>query len=147
MRHDHRERFEEWLKGVQASIPGLVDIRVSEREPDRAEYLVLAYDDGRESPAWLESEGTLKLLALTLLPALPALEGLYWVVEPERSLHPSALGAVLAALSGVPGAQVLASTHSRTLIDQVQPQHVLSLDRNPAGEARVVRGSEPPPAG
>ncbi|MCY3546396.1 MAG: AAA family ATPase [Gemmatimonadetes bacterium] len=147
MRHDHRERFEEWLKGVQASIPELVDIRVSEREPDRAEYLVLVYDDGRESPAWLESEGTLKLLALTLLPALPPLEGLYWVVEPERSLHPSALGAVHAALSGVPGAQVLASTHSRTLIDQVRPQHVLSLDRNPAGEARVVRGSEPPPTG
>ncbi|MCY3611938.1 MAG: AAA family ATPase [Gemmatimonadetes bacterium] len=147
MRHDHRERFEEWLKGVQASIPELVDIRVSEREPDRAEYLVLVYDDGRESPAWLESEGTLKLLALTLLPALPPLEGLYWVVEPERSLHPSALSAVHAALSGVPGAQVLASTHSRTLIDQVRPQHVLSLDRNPAGEARVVRGSEPPPTG
>ena len=147
MRHDHRERFEEWLKGVQASIPELVDIRVSEREPDRAEYLVLVYDDGRESPAWLESEGTLKLLALTLLPALPPLEGLYWVVEPERSLHPSALGAVHAALSGVPGAQVLASTHSRALIDQVRPQHVLSLDRNPAGEARVVRGSEPPPTG
>lgn len=147
MRHDHRERFVEWLKQVQASIPGLADIRVAEREPDRAEYLVLVYDDGRESPAWLESEGTLKLLALTLLPALPPLEGLYWVVEPERSLHPSALGAVHAALSGVPGAQVLASTHSRTLIDQVQPQYVLSLDRNPAGEARVVRGSEPPPAG
>lgn len=147
MRHDHRERFVEWLKEVRTSVGGLVDIRVSEREPDRAEYLVLVYDDGRESPAWLESEGTLKLLALTLLPALPPLGGLYWVVEPERSLHPSALGAVLSALSAVPGAQVLASTHSRALIDQVQPQHVLCLDRNPAGEARVVRGSEPPPTG
>ncbi|MDE2980009.1 MAG: AAA family ATPase [Gemmatimonadota bacterium] len=147
MRHDHRERFVEWLKEVRTSVGGLVDIRVSEREPDRAEYLVLVYDDGRESPAWLESEGTLKLLALTLLPALPPLGGLYWVVEPERSLHPSALGAVLGALSAVPGAQVLASTHSRALIDQVQPQHVLCLDRNPAGEARVVRGSEPPPTG
>ena len=147
MRHDRRGHFEEWLKEVQASVPGLVDIRVSEREPDRAEYLVLVYDDGRESPAWLESEGTLKLLVLTLLPALPPIGGLYWVVEPERSLHPSALGAVLGALDAVPGAQVLASTHSRALVDQVQPEHLLCLDRNPAGEARVVRGSEHLPAG
>ena len=144
MRHDRRGRFEEWLTEVRSSVSGLADIRVAEREPDRAEYLVLVYDDGRESPAWLESEGTLKLLALTLLPALPPMAGLCWVVEPERSLHPSVLGAVHRALSTVPGAQVLASTHSRVLVDQVQPQHVLCLDRNPAGEARVVRGSEHP---
>ena len=146
MRRDRRKGFEEWLTEVRTAIPGLADIRVSERETDRAEYLVLVYDDGRESPAWLESEGTLRLLALTLLPALPPMEGLCWVVEPERSLHPSALGAVHRALSTVPGAQVLASTHSRALVDRVQPQQVLCLDRNPAGEARVVRGSEHPPA-
>ena len=147
LRHDRRGRFEEWMKEVRTSVPGLADIRVSEREPDRAEYLVLVYDNGRESPAWLESEGTLRLVALTLLPALPPMQGLCWVVEPERSLHPSALGAVHRALSTVPGTQVLASTHSRALVDQVQPQHVLCLDRNPAGEARVVRGSGHPEAG
>lgn len=141
VRQEHREQFDDWLKRVRAAVPGLVDIRVSERRSDRAQYLVMVYEDGRESPAWLESGGRLKLMALTLLPALPGTECLYWVVEPERSLHPSALATVHGALSTVPGAQVLASTHSRALTDCARPHHVLRLDRSPAGEARVVRGS------
>ena len=141
VRQESRGRFDDWLKRVRAVVPGLVDIRVSERQSDRAEYLVVVYEDGRESPAWLESGGWLKLMALTLLPALPETECLYWVVEPERSLQPSALPAVHAALSAVHGAQVLASTHSRALTDCARPHHVLRLDRSPTGEARVVRGS------
>ena len=141
VRQESRGQFDDWLKRVRAAVPGLVDIRVSERQSDRAEYLVLVYEDGRESPAWLESGGRLKLMALTLLPALPQTGCLYWVVEPERSLQPSALAAVHSALSAVPDAQVLASTHSRALTDRARPHHVLRLDRSPTGEARVVRGS------
>lgn len=141
VRQESRGQFDDWLKRIRAEVPGLVDIRVSERRSDRAEYLVVAYEDGRESPAWLESGGRLKLMALALLPALPERECLYWVVEPESSLQPSALSAVHSALSGVPGAQVVASTHSRALTDHARPHHVLRLDRSPTGEARVVRGS------
>lgn len=141
VRQGSREQFDDWLERVRAVVPGLVDIRVSERQSDRAVYIVMVYEDGRESPAWLESRGRLKLMALTLLPALRGAECVYWVVEPERSLHPSALAAVHGALSTVPGAQVVASTHSRALTDRARPHHVLRLDRTPAGEARVVRGS------
>ena len=141
VRQERREQFDDWLKRVRAAVPGLVDIRVSERQSDRAEYLVAVYEDGRESPAWLESGGCLRLMALTLLPALPGTECLYWVVEPERGLHASALPAAHGALSTVSGAQVLASTYSRALTDRARAHHVLRLDRTPAGEARVVRGS------
>lgn len=141
VRQERREQFDDWLNRVRCSVPGLADIRISERQSDRAKYLVVVYEDGRESPAWLESGGRLKLMALTLLPALPRTGVLYWVVEPERSLHPSALATLHGALSTVPGAQVLASTHSRALTDCARPHHLLRLDRSPAGDARVVQGS------
>ena len=67
LREKHRAAFDEWLRHVRAAIPEIEDIRVVEREDDRHAYLMLRYENGVQVPSWTSSEGTLKLLALTIL--------------------------------------------------------------------------------
>ena len=60
-----------WTEHVRYAIEDLAEIGWAKREPDNAEYLVLKYKNGFECPSWLVSDGTLRMLALTLLAFLP----------------------------------------------------------------------------
>jgi len=115
-----------------------------EREEDRHRYLVLDYDTGLQAPSWLVSDGTLRLLALTILAYVPGLEGIYLVEEPENGIHPRAVETVLQSLSSVYGAQVLLATHSPVILSVTAPELVLCFARTEAGETDIVRGSEHP---
>ena len=50
-------------------------------------------------PAWMLSEGTLRLLALTILAYLPHLPAVYLIEEPETAVHPTALETIYQSLS------------------------------------------------
>lgn len=153
-----RPSFDRWLGRLRTAVPGLEDVRVTERQPDNHARVVLRYADGPDIPAHLESSGTLRLLAVTLLDHLPARGGMYLVEEPTSGVDPEALEAVHAALSSVSGEQVLAATHSRELAGRFQPKEILEFRRGPSGETVVARGdagssageppeTEPPPDG
>ena len=102
----------DWLYHLALALPDLSDITWAQRQDDRAEYLRLHYRDGLTVPSWSLSEGTLRMLGLTLLPFLPSRPGIYLVEEPENAVHPHALEIIVSALRTIPDAQVLLTTHS-----------------------------------
>jgi len=56
--------------GMAGAAPGRFDleaIRIVECQDDRRAYLALRYKTGVEAPSWTASDGTLRLLALTLI--------------------------------------------------------------------------------
>lgn len=66
LRKNDPAKFEEWLDHVRTALREIDGIRVVEREDDRHAYLMLRYLTGVEVPSWTISDGTLRLLALTL---------------------------------------------------------------------------------
>jgi hypothetical protein len=138
------DRLQEWIAHVRTALPDLQSIRTVERPEDRHRYLVLDYDTGLQAPSWLVSDGTLRLLALTILAYLPDLEGTYLIEEPENGIHPRAVETVLQSLSSVYGAQVLLATHSPVILSLARPEQVLCFNRTSQGATDIVLGSEHP---
>jgi predicted ATPase len=138
------DRRLDWVSHVAQALPDLREITTIERPEDRHRYLVLKYKTGLEAPSWLVSDGTLRLLALTLLAYLPKLEGIYLVEEPENGIHPRAVEIALQSLASVYDAQVLMATHSPVVLSLARPEQLLCFARTPEGETDVVLGSEHP---
>jgi predicted ATPase len=141
---EHPARFEEWVRHVREALPDLVSITTREREEDRHRYLILRYQSGLEAPSWLISDGTLRLLALTLLAYLPDLSGIYLIEEPENGIHPRAVETAFQSLSSVYGAQVLLATHSPVIMSMAELGEVLCFARSEDGATDVVPGNEHP---
>lgn len=140
----HPECLGRWVAHLQSCLPDLVAIKTVEREEDRHRYLVLAYRGGLEAPSWLVSDGTLRLLALTLPAFLPGLSGIHLVEEPENGIHPRAVETVFTALASVPGVQVLCASHSPLIVARADPAQVLCFARGEASATSIVRGSRHP---
>lgn len=137
-------RLQEWIAHVRTALPDLRGIRTVEREEDRHRYLMLEYDNGLQVPSWMISDGTLRLLALTILAYIPDLSGVYLIEEPENGIHPRAVETVFQSLSSVYGAQVLMATHSPVILSLARPEQVLCFARTEEGATDVVCGSEHP---
>jgi predicted ATPase len=130
-----------WTEHLRYALPDLLDIGWARRQADNAEYLMLRYDNGLEAPSWVLSDGTLRMLALTLPAFLPAESALYMVEEPENGVHPKALEIILRSLSTVPGAQVLLATHSPFVVQQCGVAPLLCFSKDEAG-AHIIAGAE-----
>jgi len=138
------QRFREWISHLQTALPDLKDIRTVERPDDKHRYLVLRYDGGAEVPSWVASDGTLRLLALTLPAYLTNAKGIYLIEEPENGIHPRAAEAVFQSLSSVYDAQVLLATHSAVILSIVDVADVLCFAKTPQGATDIVAGSHHP---
>lgn len=138
------ERFQDWLAHLRTALPDLEGIRIVEREDDKHRYLVLRYRGGLEVPSWMASDGTLRLLALTLPAYLPDLSGLFLIEEPENGIHPRAVETMFQSLSSVYGAQVLLATHSPVILGIVDIGKVLCFGKASSGETDIVTGSDHP---
>ncbi|PYQ63844.1 MAG: hypothetical protein DMF53_09105 [Acidobacteria bacterium] len=141
--------FDQWVQHVGTAIEGLEAIRVREREEDRHLVLEARFrGQHREAvPSWLLSDGTLRLMALTLLSYAATEEDLdtYLIEEPENGLHPLAIQVVYETLSKPPvNAQILCATHSPIFLAQTDLQHALVFRRAPEGYAVVRRAPEIP---
>jgi predicted ATPase len=139
-----KERFRSWIAHLRTALPDLKDIDTIEREEDRHRYLVLRYADGLKVPSWMASDGTLRLLALTLPAYLPELQGIYLIEEPENGIHPRAIATMFQSLSSVYDAQVLVATHSPVILSAAEPKQVLCFKKTDDGATDIVRGSEHP---
>lgn len=138
------QRLKEWIAHLQTALPDLEGIRTVERSEDRHRYLVLDYRTGLHAPSWLVSDGTLRMLALTILAYIPGLEGIFLIEEPENGIHPRAVETVLQSLSSVYGAQVLLATHSPVILSLTEPEQVLCFNRTDQGMTDIVLGSQHP---
>jgi predicted ATPase len=138
------ERLEDWIAHVRTALPDLREVRTVERPEDRSRYLVLDYATGLQAPSWLVSDGTLRMLALTILAYLPDMEGTYLIEEPENGIHPSAVETVFQSLSSVYRAQILLATYSPVILSLAKPDQVLCFNRTAQGATDIVLGSEHP---
>jgi len=141
----HRpERLHEWIEHLRTALPDLQGIRTVLREDDKHRYLKLCYDCGLEVPSWVASDGTLRLLALTLIAYLERLKSVYLIDEPENGIHPLAIETMYQSMSSVYDAQVMMATHSPVIVAIAEPEHVLCFAKTAEGAVDVVTGREHP---
>ncbi len=132
-----------WAEHLRYALPDLVNIGWARRQADNAEYLMLCYENGLEAPSWVLSDGTLRMLALTLPAFLPPEPALYMVEEPENGVHPKALEIILRSLSTVPSSQTLVATHSPFVVQQCGVKPLLCFSRDGDG-AHIIAGTNHP---
>lgn len=144
LKEEHPGRFSQWIRHIQTVLTDLSDIQVFERPEDKHLYLVGVYESGVRVPSWLLSDGTLRLLALTLLAYIPSINQIYLIEEPENGIHPRAAEAVYQSLSSIYEAQVFLATHSPVILGIAQPKDILCFAKNPSGSVAVIAGTKHP---
>jgi hypothetical protein len=138
-------RFKDWINHVRTALPELKTVESIERPEDRHRYLVLELQNGLRIPSWAASDGTLRLLGLTLLAYLSNLAATVFLIEePENGIHPRAVETVMQSLSSVYDAQVLLATHSPVILSIAKLDQVLCFAKTPEGATDIVRGREHP---
>ena len=142
--HDAPGRWDWWMGHIQCALKGFHSVKVIEREDNRHKYLMLKYDNGLEVPSWKASDGTLRLLALTMLAYLPNATGLYMVEEPENGIHPGVLEDLYDSLSCVYDAQVLLASHSPMFVAVAKVDKLFCFGRTAEGVIDVVPGPSHP---
>jgi len=140
------ERFERWVKHVKTGLRQIRTIRVVEREEDHHAYFVVTYENNYEVTSSGLSEGTLRLMVLTLIPYLPsALLPAHLVIEqPEDGIHPRAIETVLDALKSIYDSQVWVSTQSPLVLAHTKIENVLCATIEDDGSAKVLSGEQHP---
>lgn len=134
----------EWVEHLATTLDDLEDIQTRERPEDRSRYLELRYKSGLVAPSWVLSDGTLRLLALTLLAYAPTTPQVLLIEEPENGIHPKAMETVMQSLSSVYDSQVLSATHSPVVLSLLRLPQVLCFGKTDHGEVYIERGNEHP---
>ncbi|MBD3175064.1 MAG: AAA family ATPase [Armatimonadia bacterium] len=137
-------RWKQWIEHVGSLLPGLVGVSTEERDFDRHCVLRVHYDNGAVVPSWLVSDGTLRLLALTLLAYDPHEPSLYLIEEPENGVHPTAVDGVMESLTSMYDDQVLVATHSLPVLSQSRPAEIICFGVDPTGATDVTPGEHHP---
>lgn len=141
--------YQQWVRQVAIAVEGLRTIEVREREEEHSFVLEVLFDNGDTEPvpSWMLSDGTLRLIALTLL-SYAATENdrnVYLLEEPENGLHPLAIQVVYEALSQPsPQTQILCATHSPIFLAHAALEDTLVFRRAKDGTSIVRLGSEIP---
>jgi len=137
-------RYREWIDHVRMALPEIEAVDVVERAEDRHCYLIIRYQGQIKVPSWMASDGTLRLLALTLPAYLPDFKGVYLIEEPENGIHPGAMETVFQSLSSIYDAQILLASHSPVILSLADIRSILCFAKTPQGASAIVRGSEHP---
>lgn len=141
---DETGRKQDWVRHLASSLDDLEDIETQEKPEDRSRYLVLRYKNGLTAPSWVLSDGTLRLLALTLLAYTPNAPRVVLIEEPENGIHPKAVETVMQSLASLYDSQVLCATHSPVVLSQMRPKQVLCFAKTAEGSVDIVRGDQHP---
>lgn len=145
LERNHPLAYADWVAHLQTILPDLKRVSAHERPDDRHLYLAVSYTSADEPvPSWLISDGTLRLLALTLLAYIPHQEGIYLIEEPENGIHPKALEGVFQSLSSVYSGQILVATHSPLFLGLAESPQLLCFAKNPSGAVDIVAGNRHP---
>lgn len=138
------ERFAMWVGHVQTALPQISKISVNEREEDHHAYFRVTYEGGFSVTSSGLSEGTLRIMAFTLVAYLPNPPSLLVVEEPENSIHPQAIAAIMQSLRSLYRGQVWVSTHSPVVLADGELTELVITRLDRSGAATVVRGEEHP---
>jgi len=138
------ERFQDWIGHLQTALPDLRRIDTVERPEDLHKYVRIEYSTGLLAPSWVISDGTLRLLAVTLLAYLRGKQQTYLIEEPENGIHPLAVETVFQSLSSSYDAQILCATHSPVVLSRAEPRQLLCFAKTEDGATDIRRGDEHP---
>jgi predicted ATPase len=142
---DYRsERYTDWIAHVQTALPQVTDIEVREREDDHHAYFVVSYKGDFKVPSPGLSDGTLRILTLTLLPYLSKHPSILVTEEPENGIHPRAIEAVLQSLSSMYDSQVWVSSHSPVVLARAKLDQLLCARLANEGGVKMVAGTDHP---
>lgn len=144
LRKSDPERYGAWIQHIRTALGDIKEIRTVELPDTRHRFLQIIYDNGLKVPSWAASDGTLRLLALTLPAFLPNFKGIYLIEEPENGIHPMAMETVFQALRTVYGAQILLATHSPVILGCAELDQVLCFKKDASGATDIVTGSNHP---
>ncbi len=137
-------RFNLWQEHVKSALPNIERIELEEREEDHHVYFRILYQGGYPITSSGLSEGTLRILALTILPYLNNLPAIVFLEEPENGIHPGAIEAVLQSLSSAYNSQLLFSTHSPVVLANSELSQLLCFRLDSSGAASIVNGVDHP---
>ena len=137
-------RFSDWVEHVQTALPQITTIDVKEREEDHHAYFRVTYEGGFVVTSTGLSEGTLRILALTLIPYVDNPPGLLIVEQPEDGIHPQAIEAVMQSLRSLYDGQVWVSTHSPIVLADRSLDELLLTRLERDGSVTVTPGPEHP---
>ena len=143
-KENHEQEYQRWIEHLQTCLPDLVDINLTERPDDRHCYANFIYKNGNEVPSWLTSDGTLRLVALTLIAYMPWSKGTYFVEEPENGIHPQTIETVMQALSHAYDPQILVTSHSQMVLSMTELKDVLCFSKDDSGGVSIIRGDQHP---
>ena len=144
LKNKHPESFKDWLEHVKTALPDIEEINVREFADTKFKYLKIKYNNGIEVPSWTASDGTLRLLALTLIAYLPEFKGIFLIEEPENGVHPKVMETVFQSLSSVYDAQILLATHSPVILGIADLKDVLCFAKTKEGITDIVSGDKHP---
>jgi predicted ATPase len=88
----------------------------------------------------LLSDGTLRLLAQTLIAYLPEKDRLFMIEEPENGLHPLAIESVYQSLSSCYDNQIILATHSPGIIRLAEPRDIICFSKTESGLIDICPG-------
>jgi len=143
-RKTNPDGFHRWIAHVRTALPDLRTIETIERPEDKHRYLRIVYQGGLTVPSWVVSDGTLRLLALTLLAYVGGPGKIYLIEEPENGIHPQAVETVYQSLSSAYDCQIICASHSPVMLSLANPEDILCFAKTPEGATDVVRGDEHP---
>ena len=134
------DRFALWKSHVRLALPQISDISVHEREDDHLAYFRVRYGDRYDVPSSGLSDGTLRILVLTLLAYLTNPPRFLVTEEPENGIHPKAIEAVIQSLESIYDSQVVVSSHSPVVLARTELKHILAARIRDDGAAEVIPG-------
>lgn len=138
------QEFKAWVDHVRTALPQISNIETREREEDHHAYFIVTYNHDYAVTSSGLSEGTLRVLSLTLLPYLIRQPALLVTEEPETGIHPRAIETVLQSLSSMYHSQVLISTHSPVVLAHTKLQQLLCARIVDHGAVEMVPGPNHP---
>jgi predicted ATPase len=138
------ERFGAWVAHVRTALPQIAGVTLREREEDHHAYFQVRYEGGYEVTSSGLSEGTLHILALTLVAYLNGMPPLLVVEEPENSIHPQAIDTIMQSLRSLYGQQVWLSTHSPVVLADARVSELVITRLDRSGAVTVIPGNEHP---
>jgi predicted ATPase len=141
----HEDMFEAWVDHVKTALPNISQIDAVERDDDHHAYLRVTYVGDYEVTSSGLSDGTLHILALTILPYLRDLPELICVEEPENGIHPRAIETILQSLSSIYDSQVWVTTQSPIVLAHTEDlSSVTVMQTQQDGSVTAVLGNEHP---
>lgn len=145
LKTEHAKEYGWWLAHVKAALPDIVGIDIEDIPNLAQKYLVVNYSNGSMLPSWLISDGTLRILALTILPYLEDNKfNLYLVEEPENGVHPRVLESVYNSLSSVYEDQIFLATHSPLFLSIAKPKSLIIFTKDKEGRVETKSGDSHP---